>query len=856
MKARRSLVSRIASVFRRAKPKAKPRKAAKEPKSRGIEPLEGRIAPATLIDASTVQYKDIGGDLVTIHFSKPLFTLGTTPEDKITLNKLDDIFTFSAGTFASDIEQDVQLIDLTKVVLVNSKNPANGISFTIDAETPSGGGGDGSVKIGKINAANLALGKVSVDGDLGQIDVGTASSKFALKSLTVDSLFANGAASQVPGTPAADALESKIVGGIGLLQVKGDLFGFVHVIDGNSIVNNSIKTTAPGNITKVIVGGSLRGDPVVAAASDNTGSINVQGSIGSVQVSGLGDDLNPKGLIGGGGKNSGSIIAGKKIGTVTVADSIVGGGELNSGAVIAGTSLTKISIGDDIKGGAGANSGSVQGASIKLVSVADSIFGGAGNNSGAVISSGFVSKLTVTKDIIGGGGQSAGGVRVNDLGSAIISGSVKGGAGLDSGVVLANRDIKSIQIDQDIVGGTGIGSGGVLATSLLRSIIVKGDVQGGSVANTGFIGSQNKIASATVVGSLLGDADQSGRIFSAGSIDKVSVQKLIGGAGHGSGSILAATDPAIGGSIKSAFISLGLQGGAGPSSGSIMSLDDIGKVTIGTSQQAAGLIAGDGDFSGSIVAQGSIGKQSGKPNGILIFGSVTGGVGDQSALIQAGGNVGLIDIRGEVTGVDGASGEESGLIRVDGQLKLLTVNGGLDNTSVLVGADLVSAIVGGVENSTISAFGAVNPKIKTGDVAIGSLTVNGNVSGSQILAGYGTNGSASNADASIKSVRVTGNWVASDLVAGVVSTDGEFGNEDDARISTGIDRVGYIAKIAQIQILGSVSGSAGAGDHFGFVAEQIDSFRVGLTDLAFTLQTGEVINLAGTDDVTAREVTA
>jgi hypothetical protein len=856
MKARRSIISRIASAIRRKKPAPKVPKSVKEPKSRNIEPLERRIAPASLIDASTVQYKDVGGDMVTIHFSKPLFTLGSTVDQQIISNKLDDIFKFSSGTFASDVEQDLQRLDLTKVVSVGTppKNPANGISFTIDAVTPTGGSGDGLAKIGGINAVSMSLGKVTIDGDLGQIDVGTPSSKIAIKSLTVASLYANGTASQLPGLTGSDALESKIVGGVSLLHVTGDLFGYFHVIDGNSIVGNAVKTTAPGNIAKVIIDGSLRGNPDVAATSDNTGSINAQGNIDNVQVLGSGDDANPKGLIGGGGKSSGSIIAAKKIGSITVADSIVGGGGLNSGAVIATGSVAKVTVGDDIHGGGGINSGSVQGASIKQVAVTDSIIGGNADNSGAVISGGLLSKLTVKNDIIGGGGKSSGGIRVGDLGSATIGGFIRGGGGADSGLVLANHGIKSVQIDKDIVGGNAVGSGGVLASGLLQSIVVNGNVMGGTVANTGYIGSESRIASAKVIGSVIGgDGDQSGRVFSAGSIDNVSVQKLVGGMGVGSGSIIAATDPAVGGGIKSAVISLGLQGGVGPSSGTLMSLADIGKVTIGTRVQPVGLIGGDGKFSGSIIAQGSIGSGS----GILIFGSVTGGVGDQSGVVHAGGNAGLIDIRGKVTGVDGLSGEESGFIRVEGQLKTLLVDGGLDNTSVLVGADLVKAVIGtGVADSTISAFGAVDPKIKTGDIAIGSLTVNGNVTGSQILAGYDVDGAALNADASVKSVRVTGNWTASDLVAGVVAKDGEFGNADDARISGGIDREGYIATIAKIQILGSVSGTAEVDDHFGFVAEQIASFQVNGSKLAFTSLPGEVINLQGTDDVTAREVIA
>jgi hypothetical protein len=859
MKARRSLISRIVSAFRKKKPAQKPGKPGKEPKARGIEALEGRIAPATLIDASTVQFTEVDGDIVTIHFSKPLFTKLASAEETITLNKLDDIFKFSGGTtFITDGPQDLQRMDLTKVkpIGTSTANPANGISITIDAENPIGVQGEGLSKIGGINATGLTLGNVSIEGDLGQIDVGVASSKIAIKSLTVTSLFASGFTSQPTNISGNDALESKITGGVQLLHVQGDLHGFFHVVDGNSIVGNSIKTTAPGNIGKVIIDGSLRGNPTVAATSDNTGSINAQGTIGSAEVLGLGDDANPQGLIGGGGKNSGSIIAVKKIGTITVKDSLIGGGGVSSGSIVGSASVSKITVGDDLVGGAGASSGIIQGLSIKQLSVADSIKGGAGESSGSVISAGLLSNLTV-KEIVGGNGKASGGIRVDDLGKATITGSVTGGAGIDSGVVLADNTIKSLAISQNIVGGTGVGSGGVLTNGLLKSVVVNGGITGGTVGNTGFIGSQLKIDSVKVIGAITGGAgDQSGRIYSAGSIDNVNVLKLVGGEGDGSGSILAASDPAIGGTIKSATIALGLQGGAGESSGTLISLNDIGRVTIGSRLQATGLVGGDEKFSGSIIAAGSIGKLKGKPNGVLIYGSVAGGAGDQSGMIHAGGSAGLIEIRGGLTGEDGVSGEVSGLVRVDGQLKSLVVDGGLNNASVLVGADIVKAVIGaGVTDSTISAFGAADPAIKTGDIAIGSLTIEGAVMGSQILAGYDQDGNGLNADASIKSVRVTGNWTASDLVAGALSTDGVFGNSDDTRINAGIDRDGFAATIAKIQILGSIAGTVDAGDHFGFVAEEITSFEVGGTKLALTTLPGEVIEISGTDDVTVREVT-
>lgn len=45
----------------------------------GIEPLEGRIAPATLVNPSTLTFTDFEGDFVTVKFSKPIFPNSGNP---------------------------------------------------------------------------------------------------------------------------------------------------------------------------------------------------------------------------------------------------------------------------------------------------------------------------------------------------------------------------------------------------------------------------------------------------------------------------------------------------------------------------------------------------------------------------------------------------------------------------------------------------------------------------------------------------------------------------------------------------------------------------------------------------------
>jgi len=93
-------------------------------------------------------------------------------------------------------------------------------------------------------------------------------------------------------------------------------------------------------------------------------------------------------------------------------------------------------------------------------------------------------------------------------------------------------------------------------------------------------------------------------------------------------------------------------------------------------------------------------------------------------------------------------------------------------------------------------------------------------------------------------------WIASSLVAGV-QDDGDapfdafFGDGDDVKIGDPNDAPGIVSKIASVLIKGFAAGSATPGDHFGFVAQQIGSFKIGAT--AFPLQSGSANDLPPDD---------
>jgi hypothetical protein len=108
-------------------------------------------------------------------------------------------------------------------------------------------------------------------------------------------------------------------------------------------------------------------------------------------------------------------------------------------------------------------------------------------------------------------------------------------------------------------------------------------------------------------------------------------------------------------------------------------------------------------------------------------------------------------------------------------------------------------------------------------------------------------------------VTVGGNWLEGDIAAGVVSGDAFFGNLLDAIITgVGIVDTATVSRIGSINIGGTVNGTGGAGDSFGFVAEHVVSVKIGGVAIALTPgannDLGSVSAGAGTGDVFVLEV--
>src|SRR5262249_21741752 len=146
-----------------------------------------------------LMYRDFDGDIVTVKFSKPIFTL---PSSQSNLAKANDVFKFNTGTVdattfnVADLNnmpmQQLELIDLVKAPLDSHvNNIAIGAGITITAV--KAGSGNGKVDVGYIHAYEPAqtdgqghttvsekqvpLGAVSIAGDLGQIDAGGSGAK-------------------------------------------------------------------------------------------------------------------------------------------------------------------------------------------------------------------------------------------------------------------------------------------------------------------------------------------------------------------------------------------------------------------------------------------------------------------------------------------------------------------------------------------------------------------------------------------------------------------------------------------------------------------------------------------------------
>jgi hypothetical protein len=541
-----------------------------------------------------------------------------------------------------------------------------------------------------------------------------------------------------------------------------------------------------------------------------------------VKKAGGGDGLAHVGFINAGGVDLDKVSVKGDVGRITAGD---------ADASTPGLAALKVqslsALGLVTQGGHGSVSSIITGAlgSLKVAKdVGNSdLFAGTvgpvsirGDFLGAIFTSGDIDSFRVDGDVVGIESQ-RGYINCTNLGSAVINGSLIGGHGALSGLLQAQA-IGTVHVRGDVVAGSGFATGGISAfaftagqVSRIESVRIDGSVIGGVGPISAYIHSQ--------FGNTGTSSDGIGKI-------------VIGGD----------------------FI-----GGGGNSSGQIQSEDSVGQITI------RGSIVGNASFTGIVSITGDLGK-------LNVGRHIIGANSPSSGLVFATGSIGPVKVGGNITGgsvIDTLSVANSGAIigngitsvRIAGSIiagsdigaGILTNSGTIISKGVLGPIKIGGNIVGNSTNPVnIVARGQANVTSGT-DLAIASITVKGDVEFSRILAGFNDLLAPANADASIGKAKVGGDWRASSLVAGAQDTGAIGFGLGDTLQPGGSPTV--IARIASIEIKGNVTGSLVTGDHFGFVAEQIDSVRIGGRALKLTDGPGNDNILIGfTDDVRVLEV--
>lgn len=450
-----------------------------------VEQLETRFAPATLVNSTTVTYRDLDGDDVSIKFSKPILT---------DVNK-EVILQFESDGITGDNSVGQRLVR----IYLDGVIEAAGTSITTTAKANRTNGGNGLANLGEINAPALDLGKVTIDGDLNRIIAGDSDYKLpGVKSLTVDSLGVN-----VTGTGTAGR-DSVINGKLGSLKVNQDvLFASLQAQGG-----------AFGQIGSVTIGGTLWG-----SSEAFTGFIKSEGDMGKVKI-GV--------SISGIGFASGAIEAFGKMGNVSIGGFLVGGNGQYSGRVASVGPMGSVKIGGSVQGGVGANTGEIHSDDfLKSVTVNTNITLGK-------IHAATIGKVNVVGSVLNGSRigaiNSIGSVTIGNLGGSGPTVTISAGGSATptttKDVAIGKLTIKGNVTDAQILAGYNANGNPVNADAQIGSVSVGGDWIRSSIAAGALRGSIgfgdggdskitggkdvpglfSKIASLTIAGQAVGDS--------------------------------------------------------------------------------------------------------------------------------------------------------------------------------------------------------------------------------------------------------------------------------------------------------------------------------------------------------------
>lgn len=819
---------RLFAFLRRLAVRRAPAPIRRETGSR-LEPLEPRIAPATLVSPHIVTYQDGHGDIVTIKSSLPIFTSAAVA---------DQILSFNTGKVADHSNAAMQVlkrIDLSSVSGVTG-NAIAGDSLSITD------GGRNHADVGLINS-NHHLGNVLVQGDLGRIIAGEAIGTGSQRSMGLVSLSVHSLGVAGNEINASSSLVSTINGALGSLLVQTDFSGATL-----NVMSNTFSGGGTGNIGSVRIGGGL-----IGGIDTNSGSIFATGKIGSVSIAGT--------LQGGEGNGTGTIISTGALRAAVVHGSILGGNGDHSGG-ISGGAIGSVTVEGALRGHTFGNytgtastpptaldSGQIvtTKGSIGSVTLGD-LIGGGGSASGAVIGKTGIGHLTLRKNgtgpgatsgsVIGGIGDNSGQISAPSLGGISIAGLLQGGTvpnagpGTSSGTaahtgeIVSTGSIAGVAVG-GIAGGSGLESGSIVAGSgssfsaNLGSLRVTGDLAGGTGDHSGEVNISGTIGTVAIGGSLAGNAGlDSGSIFSLDSVTRISLGKLIGGSVASSGQIsvgnnlgaltilggtgtvdnglvnvagtagaitikgdVVGNSPAqpgeirVGEGLKSLAITGKLQGlNAMDNAGSVAAGLD-GTSRIGSAIITGGIFGGGGISSGQLFSGGSLGH--------IATGPITGGAGSGSGSIVTGAALGSVVIRGDVTG---GGGQNSGQISSGAALGSLSLHG------MLKGG-------GAAGSGTIASHTLHSPD---GDLAgnIAAITITGGIQGGSVA-----NTGEIIADGNIRHLSITGDVTGT---AGVGGTGAILANHIGGLAISGALKNGSIRAYEDIASLaiGSLSGQA------------------------------------------------
>ena len=261
-----------------------------------VEALEARIAPAAV-----VTFTDVDGDIVKVSSSKGS-TADLMSATHVTSGQLT-LLDLSSATWGSEF---------------------SGASVSVKISALGAAKGDGVVNVGYIDATGIDLGSLTVNGDVGKIEIGGPGNKPAAKSIKVFSLGKLGT-----GTGAPDLL-SNLDSSCGSLSIQGDVVGALFNVE--------------GKLGTLFVGGSIEGQ-----SSNSSGCITANG-FNTAKIGGS--------ILGGTEAETGALSLGNG-GSITIGGSIVGGSHGMSGGLAAGN-VGVVKVGGSVIGGSGTETGYLQ----------------------------------------------------------------------------------------------------------------------------------------------------------------------------------------------------------------------------------------------------------------------------------------------------------------------------------------------------------------------------------------------------------------------------------------------------------------------------------------------------------------